>query len=441
MLLDAALRMASFTGLDDAASGRVPLSWSGVCLHAGGASELRVRLVRTGGDTVSLSAVDVAGGPVVSARSVALRPVAVERLAGSDPRGAGWDTLFQVEWPVMGGLPQADRMPTAVLGVDALGLALASWTTGDPAAEPDGHQARTQPDGRSVPVHADLEALAGAGPVPALVVTEVLSDPAAGPVESARALTAHVLDLLQRWSADERFADSRLVFVTRGAVATGDGETVTDLAAAAVWGLVRSAQSENPGRFVLVDVDDRESSLPAVLDALPGVPASGEPQAAVREGEVRVPRLARVVPAEETGRRWDPEGTVLITGGTGGLGALFARHVVAERGVRHLLLAGRRGPDAPGAPELRAELVAQGAEVEIVACDVADRDQVASLLAGIDSGHPLTAVIHTAGVLADGTVPSLTPEHLDAVLRPKVDAAWHLHELTRDADLAAFVVF
>ncbi|MEU8385692.1 type I polyketide synthase, partial [Streptosporangium sp. NPDC048865] len=270
-----------------------------------------------------------------------------------------------------------------------------------------------------------------------MVVTEVLSDPAAGPVESARALTARVLDLLQRWLADERFADSRLVFVTRGAVATDDGETVTDLAAAAVGGLVRSAQSENPGRFVLVDLDDRESS-PAVL---PGLPASGEPQVAVRDGEVWVPRLARVAPAEETGRRWDPEGTVLITGGTGGLGALFARHVVAERGVRHLLLTSRRGPDAPGALELRAELVAHGVEVTVAACDVADRDQVASLLDGIDDGHPLTAVIHTAGVLADGTIPSLTEEGLAAVLRPKVDAAWHLHELTRDLDLAGFVVF
>ncbi|MEU0486878.1 SDR family NAD(P)-dependent oxidoreductase, partial [Streptosporangium sp. NPDC006013] len=140
-------------------------------------------------------------------------------------------------------------------------------------------------------------------------------------------------------------------------------------------------------------------------------------------------------------RRWNPDGTVLITGGTGGLGALFARHLVAERGIRHLLLASRRGLDAPGAVELQAELIAHGVEVTVVACDVTDRDQVAALLAEVDAEHPLTAVIHTAGVLDDGTIPSLTPERLDVVLRPKVDAAWHLHELTADLDLAEFAVF
>ncbi|MFI6457898.1 SDR family NAD(P)-dependent oxidoreductase [Streptosporangium amethystogenes] len=435
-LLDAALHVVPFAGLDDAAGGRLPLSWSGVCLHAGGASVLRVRLARTGGDALSLSAVDVAGEPVVSARSVVLRPMAAEHLAGSDPRGAVRDALFRVEWAALGGAPEAGRVPVAVLGPDALGLAPALRVAGDLVGEPGGHL---------VPVHADLPALAEAGPVPAVVLAEVVSDPAAGVVESAHALTTHVLHLLQRWSADERYADSRLVFVTRGAVATDDGEILADLPAAGVWGLVRSAQSENPGRFALVDVDDQESSLPALLDALLGVLASGEPQAAVREGEVRVPRLVRVVPGSEVGKEatrvWDPEGTVLITGGTGGLGGLFARHVVAERGVRRLLLTSRRGLDAPGAVELRAELIAHGVEVEIAACDMADRDAVAALLAQVPAGHPLTAVIHTAGVLADGTIMSLTPERLDSVLRPKVDAAWHLHELTQGLDLAGFVVF
>ncbi|MER6178869.1 type I polyketide synthase, partial [Streptosporangium sp. NPDC001681] len=147
------------------------------------------------------------------------------------------------------------------------------------------------------------------------------------------------------------------------------------------------------------------------------------------------------MPAQEAERPWDPDGTVLITGGTGGLGGHLARHVVAERGVRRLLLTSRRGLDAPGAVELQAELIAHGVEVTVAACDMADRDAVAALLAQVPAEHPLTAVIHTAGVLADGTIPSLTPERLDTVLRPKVDAAWHLHELTRGLDLAAFVVY
>jgi polyketide synthase 12 len=134
-------------------------------------------------------------------------------------------------------------------------------------------------------------------------------------------------------------------------------------------------------------------------------------------------------------------GTVLITGGTGMAGASVARHVVANHGVRHLVLLSRRGPDAPGAAELVAELTDAGAHVQVVAADAADRDALGKSLAGIDHQHALSAVIHTAGVIDDAVVTSLTPDRVDAVLRAKVDAAWNLHELTRDHDLSAFVMF
>ncbi|MEU4013480.1 SDR family NAD(P)-dependent oxidoreductase, partial [Streptomyces pseudogriseolus] len=137
----------------------------------------------------------------------------------------------------------------------------------------------------------------------------------------------------------------------------------------------------------------------------------------------------------------NPEGTVLLTGGLGGIGRTTARHLVAEHGVKHLLIAGRRGPDTPGAAELRAELAALGAEVTVAACDVADRSALATLLAGIPADRPLTVVVHTAGVLADGVLTSMTPERLAEALRPKADAVVALHELTRDLDLARFVVF
>ncbi|HWM02461.1 MAG TPA: type I polyketide synthase, partial [Actinophytocola sp.] len=137
----------------------------------------------------------------------------------------------------------------------------------------------------------------------------------------------------------------------------------------------------------------------------------------------------------------DAEGTVLVTGGTGGLGAELARHLVAEHGVRHLVLTSRRGAQAPGAADLRAELVAAGAEVTLAACDVADRDAVAGLLAGVPAEHPLTAVVHAAAVVDDGVIPQLTPDRMAAVLGPKAAGAWHLHELTRDLDVAAFLLF
>ncbi|WP_345597275.1 SDR family NAD(P)-dependent oxidoreductase, partial [Streptomyces marokkonensis] len=137
----------------------------------------------------------------------------------------------------------------------------------------------------------------------------------------------------------------------------------------------------------------------------------------------------------------DGTGTVLITGGTGALGAVLARHLVASHGVRHLLLTSRNGAAAEGARELAAELTGLGADVTLASCDVADADALAALLAGIPAEHPLTGVVHAAGVLDDGVISSLTGDRLEAVLRPKLDAAWHLHRLTRDLDLRVFALF
>ncbi|HEX4701523.1 MAG TPA: beta-ketoacyl reductase, partial [Pseudonocardiaceae bacterium] len=255
---------------------------------------------------------------------------------------------------------------------------------------------------------------------------------------AVRTTTYRSLGLVQSWLADQRFTESRLVFVTRGAIAARLGEQVADLAHAGTTGLVRSAQSENPGRLVLVDLDERDASFAA----LPAAIACGEPHVVVRVGAVHVPRLARVAIAAGTpSATWDPAGTVLITGATGTLGGLVARHLVTEHGIRHLLLTSRSGANAPGATELAAELAGLGADVTTVACDVSDRSALTTLLAGIPADRPLRAVVHTAGVLDDGVVSSMTPERVDAVLRPKVDAALALHELTAHLDLSAFVVF
>ncbi len=134
-------------------------------------------------------------------------------------------------------------------------------------------------------------------------------------------------------------------------------------------------------------------------------------------------------------------GTVLITGGTGRLGGLLARHLIAGHGVRSVVLASRRGSEAEGASELCAELESLGSQVKVVRCDVADREQVVELLEQVPKEYPLTAVVHTAGVLDDGVVESLTNERLDRVMDPKVDAAWHLHELTAHLDLSDFILF
>jgi candicidin polyketide synthase FscE len=744
-LLDAVQHANGYLGVGSEDNPLLPYIWSGVSLHAAGATTLRVRITRLGDESVTLTAVDAEGAPVLSAEALVLRAPSVPRAPAVT---GGQEPVFRLDWVTAPEVKPTEGLRAATLGADVLGTgttlsSLADLT--DPADAPDYvlvplHGQYTAPDGTD----------AGGGD-PAAPGTDVPG--------AVHALTARTLELVRQWLDHDRFDRTRLVFVTRHAVAAADGETVRDLAAGAAWGLVRSAQSENPDRFVLVDHDGRDDVL-ALLPDLPALLATGDAQFAVREGTVRVGRLDRlatgagllppvdvpwrldttgkgtldnlvlapcpevlqplgdhevridvdatglnfrdvlnalgmypgesgpmgteaagvvtavgpavtglrpgdrvfgtvpggfgpVVVADEhylarvpdtwtqqqaasvplvfltalyafrdlaglragesvlvhagaggvgmaavqlarhlgaevfatasegkwdtlrglgmdddhiassrdlgfeekfravTGGRgvdvvlnalagefvdaslrltadggrflemgktdirdpraidrvtyrafdlgeagpernrallgelldlfsegalrplplkvwdvrrareafrfmsqakhigkivltmpprWNPDGTVLVTGGTGALGGHLARRLAAA-GMRHLLLTSRRGPDAPGAAELAAELRELGAEVTVTACDTADRDATAALLADVPAAHPLTAVVHTAGVLDDGVVASLTPERLATVLRPKVDAAWHLHDLTRDLDLAAFLPF
>ncbi|MFK0266383.1 SDR family NAD(P)-dependent oxidoreductase, partial [Streptomyces angustmyceticus] len=740
-LLDSALHAMMFVSMEDVGRGRLPFSWNGVSLKAAGATALRVRLVQAGPESVSLELADPTGGVVASIESLTLRQVSGEQVSGA---AAYHDALFQVDWVTVPTPTAPSDEQWAVVGNMALAVAL---------------------DGAGVRVEATdgLSELVDETPPVVLVNATRTADPSDA-AAGAHTAAHDTLALLQKWLADDRFAASRLVILTHGAVSTSDADH-PDPAQAAVWGLVRAAGVENPGRFTLLDLDGTAASIAAV----PGALASAEPEAAVRAGALHVPRLARVASTEalrrpdtdgsgdawrldiadkgtldnllltecpdaaaelepgqvrvgvraggvnfrdvlnalgmypgeagalgsegagvvlevgpgvqdlrpgdrvmgmffgafgplavadrrllaripegwsfaqaasvpvvfltayyalvelgevqagesvlvhsaaggvgmaavqlarhlgaevfgtaspgkwetlrssgldeahiassrdldfepsflaETGGRgvdvvldslarefvdaslrllprggrflemgktdvrdaqevaaghdgvryrafdlweagpdrigemltalldlfekgalrplpvtaWDvrrapeafrhlsqarhigkvvltvpapldPQGTALVTGGTGGLGALVARHLVTEHGVRHLLLASRRGAQAPGVDALREELAALGAEVTVAACDSADREALRGLLDSVPEQHPLTAVVHTAGVLDDGVLSSLTPERLDTVLAPKVDAVSNLHELTRHADLAAFVVF
>jgi len=741
-LLDGALQALVFLPLEDSGHGRLPFSWSAVSLHAGGASTLRVRLAKAGPESLSLTVSDAAGHPVASVGSLVLRKVSANQI--QDARSARRDSLYRVEWSAITSEVEPDNGECVVLGDDQLKLAGALG----------GSEAQVTP-------HESLAALGSAidsGSAPSVVLVPcVANGHATGDVPAdVRMATGRVLDIVQSWLADERFAHSKLVFVTRGAIAIATGEKIRDLAYAPVWGLIRAAQAENPDRFLLIDVDDEESSAAALLSAA----RIGEPQLALRDGVphlarlvlaggdlleppadcatwrmdstdkgtlenlrflpypeaaeplapgqvrismrasgvnfrdvlnalgmypgeagpmglegagvitevgpgvtglapgdrvlgmfhgsygpvaladhrmvVRMPegwsftdaasvpivfltayyalvdlaglqagesvlvhaaaggvgmaavQLARHLGAEVYGTassgKWDalrglginedhiassrslsfgsefrsvsegrgvdvvlnslagefidasfdlmprggrfvemgktdvrtpqrpdirystfdlgdagpdrigeiltevlglieqgvlralpvatwdirrapeafrylsqakhigkvvlnipaplsPEGTVLITGGTGGLGSQVARHLVTERGVRHLILASRRGADAPGSRELADELTGLGAEVTLAACDAADRRALADVFDRIPAEHPLTGVVHTAGLVDDGVLGSLDRARLEQVLRPKVDAAVNLHELTKHADLGLFALF
>ncbi len=375
---------------------RLPFAFTGAELYARGASRLRAQLSPVGTDAMSFVAASADGAPVMSIQSLALRPVSRTQIA--DARGSHPTSLFAVDW-----------VPVVVAGAES-----------------------------SFEVHSDLQVLEKGGVVPGVVLVDLGTDDPGALPGAVHGVADRALGLVQGWLADERFAGSRLVLVTRGAMAVRAGEDVVGLAQSVVWGLVRSAQSENPGRFVLVDVDGGEASWGVLGGAL----ALGESQLAVREGGVFVPRLARAGALPDEGARSiDPNGTVLVTGGTGVLGGLVARHLVSEHGVGHLLLVGRRGLEGQGALELQVELESLGASVRVAACDVADREQLEVLLGSIPQEHPLAGVVHTAGVLDDGVVGRLTAERLDGVLAPKADAAWYLHQLTESLDLSLFVLF
>ncbi|MEV8402302.1 type I polyketide synthase [Streptomyces niveus] len=409
-LLDAALHTIG-CGASAGSEPVLPFSWERVDLHAVGTTSMRVHVRPSGNGVVALDIADAAGKPVVSVGSLLLRPLSAAAAQPVAAPAANTDTLFGVEWQRVAADPVGGMSGWSVLGPDRWGLAdtLGATAVDDPAA----------------------------GESPVLLV------PAGSDEDSAHAVHSEVhrvLGVLQSWLADPRSADRKLVVVTRGAVAR-DGENPRDLAGAAVAGLVRSAQVEHPGPVVLVDLEATGTTDTAARP-LSAATAAGEPHTALRDGAVLAPRLVRTTaPATPAAPLWDPEGTVLITGAGGALGAAVARHLAARHDVRHLLLASRRGADAPAAAALRDELTGLGANVSVVACDIADRDAVAAMLAAVPADRPLRGVVHAAGVLDDGVIASLTPDRVDAVLRPKVDAALNLHELTTGHDLSAFVLF
>ncbi|WP_344319612.1 SDR family NAD(P)-dependent oxidoreductase, partial [Streptomyces yatensis] len=744
-LFDAALHARALgvaPGSEDTHGVLLPFTWSGLRLRATGADTLRIRITPTAPDRLTLFAVDPTGAAVAVVDDLILRPVPDGQLGRA--RAAGRNSLFQLTWTRMTPVEGAPTCRSSVIDPD------------------DGPLTDALPDATGLPDLAAVRAAVADGAPAPDVVFAFFGSPADGrcdPMERTHDLGREALGVLREFFAAPELAEARLAVVTRGAVAPQSHDDVHDLPASAVWGLVRSAQSENPGRVLLLDLDEREASLSVLADAV----ASGEPQLALRDGVGYVPRLVhddaakRLTPPEgsaawrlgltghgsldqlalvdcpdntrplgrgevrvalraggvnfhdvvvalgmvedprplggdgagvvvevgpdtdtfavgervmglfngtgplvvtdvrmitripagwsyaqaattpsafltayygladlaglrageklllhaatggvglaavqlarhwqadvyatagptkwhalrergfddrhiassrtldfeegfrtaagsidvvlnslagdfvdaslrllapggrfidmgrtdvrdpqEVGARYpgviyrafdlvggagpdriqrmlaelsalfedgtlrplpttvwdirrapeafryfsqarhigkivltlptalDPEGTVLITGGTGTLGAATARHLVAQHGVRRLLLISRRGLDAPGATELATELTGLGARVSIAACDAADRAALAKLLETVPDRHPLTAVVHAAGLLRDATVEALTPDQLDEVLWAKADAAWNLHELTRNAGLSAFVVF
>ncbi|MFA7759096.1 type I polyketide synthase [Streptomyces sp. NRRL B-2790] len=428
-LLDAAVHASLLAPEDPGeparpAATRLPFSWRGVSRWTTGVGALRVRLRSTGKDTLTADLTDPAGRPVLRVDELTTRVVPGSAGATEPARPR---PLYRPEW-VAAAAAHPSVPALRVASPDDLGLAAAlSDAAGAEALATACAQASalaspsTSPDPRvGSPAAADTADL---------VVSLTSTPPSPDPSAAARGLVTRALEMLHH-RLPTLAVGSRLILVTRGA--TGPDP---DLPAAAVWGLVRSAQSEYPGRIAVVDIDDSPESLHRLTAAV----ATGEPQLAVHGGKVLVPRLGRSATAPSHPPAFAPDGTVLITGGTGALGALLAVHLTERHKVRRLVLTSRSGPKAPDARRLREQIERAGGRVEVHACDGADRSALAEVIDRY--AGELTGVVHAAGVLDDGVLEAQTPERLAAVLGPKADAAWHLHELTKELPLSQFVLF
>ncbi|WP_105971075.1 type I polyketide synthase [Streptomyces geranii] len=378
VLADAALHALALTEPLPDGHVALPFVWHDVWAGDRHSTHAYAHLTPAGRDEFTVSVVTADREPLFRA-TLGTRTVALHELAATMPT----DSVYRTRWTDLTGPAGAPAPKWALLGTDRLGV------TADPV-DP-----------------ADAEA--------------VLCTPAP---DDVRAATLDTLAHIQHWLAADRPADVPLVVLTRG----------DDLAHAAAGGLVRSAQSEHPGRFLLVETDEDPRSTARLADAV----AAGRPHVRISAGRLQAPELALAAPAGNT-RPDLAGGTVLITGGTGTLGSLLARHLVTEYGVRSLLLTARGG--AKDTDPLVTELRELGAEVTVAACDVADRDALAAALGLVPARYPLIAVVHAAGVLADGVVTGMTADQMERVLRPKADGVLNLHELTMDTELAAFVLF
>jgi acyl transferase domain-containing protein/acyl carrier protein len=413
-LLDAAAHAALQLAGDPSGEPALPARWRGVRAGERPAATLRVR-IGAGDGGYRLVACDEAGELVLAVDSLAGQPLEPGQIASA----RRLRSLYGLEWVAAENAPAAVAPGVAVLGEADI-----------PGLEAD----------RYADLAALLAAIEGGAPVPGAVLAEPRLEAGQGEglAAAARAATGSALELARDWLAADGLGDARLIVLTRGAVAAAEDDD-PDLVAAPLWGFFHSAASEHRGRFSVLDRDAEELTPQALALAL----GSEEPQLAIREGRVLAPRLARPAAADldATAPPLDPAATVLITGGLSGIGAAVARHLAAEHGARHLLLVSRRGEATEGAAELVAELAELGAETAVAACDVADRAELRALIAAIPPAHPLGMVVHSAAVLDNGVVEALDAERLDRVMRPKVDAAWHLHELTAELEISQFLLF
>jgi malonyl CoA-acyl carrier protein transacylase/acyl carrier protein len=424
-LLDAALHAALGCGLlGEAGAGdiAVPFVFNGVWMSqesVNGPGECYATATRAGPDAITVTLTDNAGTTLLAIERMRVRGLKLSQDAEPDHDQAG---LYEIQWDE----PADADAPVGDCRLCVVGAGEGPLT------------ALVRDAARGVSVATLQEAImivTGGRAAWQVVVPCPVSG--GGLLEQIHESAQRVLDTIQNWVRAEGLPDEVLLtFVTRDSI-TVPGDEAFGLADSAVWGMVRSAQSEYPGQFRVVDVGGTE---PVDATAVRSALRRTEPQLAVRGGKVLRPQLA----AYESSRieLFDGSaGAVMITGGTGTIGRAVAKHLAAHWGVGALALLSRSGPRSPGIAELRAELAQLGATVQVIAADAADPDDLRRALAEVRAEHPIIGVVHAAGVLDDSIIANMTPDQLHTVLTSKVDSALHLDTATVDDTLQFFMVF
>ncbi|MFJ5263368.1 type I polyketide synthase [Streptomyces sp. NPDC088387] len=384
---------------------RLPFSWASVTVHRTAQGPLSARITRLSADSYAAEVEDADGRPVLSVGTLTMRPLPAPADPPAEPN------LYRRTWAALG--PAAQRPTTA------------PWLLGTPAEGLSGF-ARAHPDLPTLMAAADRADRIPEALVIALQPAAEASGGVAGAVHTA---VVEQLALLRRCLAGPTLVGTTPVLLTR------DHSGESELVAAAVRGLWRSAAREHPGRLGLLHVRGHGGSAEAVAEAAARLAGGADGiELTLIDGIVHGPVHTQSAEAASPGPAFDPDGTVLVTGGGGALAAELVPHLVTVHGIRHIVVASRSGRLPHGVDGLDADIRA-------VACDVADPDAVRALVATAGERRPLRAVVHAAGVLDDSTVARMSPEQVHRVLRPKVDGAWHLHEATIDLPLTRFVLF
>lgn len=424
-LLDAGLQASLLQSLP-AEGARQLFSISGLQIYQDNVRSIRacVRLKSGNGQTEtqsehSVRIADHSGAPVAQIASIVLRS------ADPSARKVRRHPVYRMEW--------TELFPS----VGQHGPALC-WITPEV-----GQWRKAAPEGEVVPTMAEALAAVSAR---SLAGAALLSQPKKlRNAHDALEVTLSVVAAVQAWLADPVTQKLPLIVVTQNAIDANKTGASINLAQSPLWGLLRCVQWEHPNRIVLLDVDTHENLNSALPFAWAAV-QEGEVQLAIRKGHLLAARLGKHSLLPHISSTDGPEpavsgiGTALITG-AGSLGALVARHLVQTRQYERIVLASRRGPDAPGLTQMMRTLPISDIEVRIEKCDVSDRAELERLIDGISGDKPLKAILHTAGISDPLPIEELTPDAISHIMRPKVDAAWALHELTKNRQLDSFILF